>query len=86
MNPTTIHASEIVGQFVLIEDDPIRQRVKHAIGGFLAGYSGTTLEAYRLDLRGWITWLDAAFLASIHRLGFGERPPGGAGGGVAERG
>ena len=24
--------------------------------------SGTTLEAYRLDLRGWITWLDAAFL------------------------
>ena len=35
---------------------------KHAIAGFLAGYSGTTLEAYRLDLRGWITWLDAAFL------------------------
>ena len=62
MNPTTVHSSEVVGQLVLIEADPIRQRVKHAIAGFLAGYSGTTLEAYRLDLRGWITWLDAAFL------------------------
>ena len=62
MNPTTVHSSEVVGQLVLIETDPIRQRVKHAIAGFLAGYSGTTLEAYRLDLRGWITWLDAAFL------------------------
>jgi hypothetical protein len=32
------------------------------IVGFLAGYTGTTLEAYRLDLRGWISWLDVAFL------------------------
>ena len=62
MNATTIHSSEVVGQLVLIETDPIRRRVKHAIAGFLAGYSGTTLEAYRLDLRGWIGWLDAAFL------------------------
>ena len=43
MNATTIHSSEIVGQLVLIEADPIRQRVKHAIAGFLAGYCGTTL-------------------------------------------
>ena len=63
MNPTTTHSSEVVGQLVLIETDPIRARVKHAIAGFLAGYSGTTLEAYRLDLRGWITWLDAAWSA-----------------------
>ena len=62
MNPTTVHSSEVVGQLVLIEADPIRQRVKHAIAGFLAGYSGTTLEAYRLDPRGWIQWLEAAFL------------------------
>ena len=62
MNPTTTHSSETVGQLVLIEADPIRERVRHAIAGFLAGYSGTTLEAYRLDLRGWISWLDAAFL------------------------
>ena len=62
MNPTTTHSSETVGQLVLIEADPIREGVRHAIAGFLAGYSGTTLEAYRLDLRGWISWLDAAFL------------------------
>ena len=62
MNPTTTHSSEVVGQLVLIETDPIRQRVKHAIAEFLAGYSGTTLEAYRLDLRGWVMWLDTAFL------------------------
>ena len=47
---------------MLIETDPIRHVVKHAIAGFLAGYSGATLEAYRLDLRGWITWLDATSL------------------------
>jgi hypothetical protein len=62
MNPTTVHSSAVVGQLVLIEADPIRERIRHAIAGFLAGYSGTTLEAYRLGLRGWITWLDAAFL------------------------
>ena len=62
MNPTTAHSSGVVGQLVLIEADPIRERVRHAIAGFLAGYSGTTLEAYRLDLRGWISWLDTAFL------------------------
>ena len=62
MNPATADSSEVVGQLVLVEADPIRQRVKHAIAGFLAGYSGTTLEAYRLDLRGWIAWLDTAGL------------------------
>jgi len=62
MNATTIHSSEIVAQLVLIEADPIRQRVKHSIAGFLAGCSGTTLEAYRLDLCGWIGWLDTARL------------------------
>ena len=57
---TTTHSSETVGQLVLVDVDPIRQRVKQAIAGFLAGYSGTTLEAYRLDLRQWIGWLDSA--------------------------
>lgn len=28
----------------------------------MAGYSGITLEAYRLDLRQWVGWLDAAGL------------------------
>ena len=36
MNPTTTHSSETVGQLVLIEADPIRERVRHAIAGFLA--------------------------------------------------
>ena len=62
MNTTTTHSSEVVGRLVLVDVDPIRQRVKHAIGGFLAGYSGTTLEAYRLDPRQWIGWLDTAGL------------------------
>ena len=34
--------------------DPFRARV--AMGGFLAGYSGKTLEAYALDLRQWSQW------------------------------
>ena len=34
--------------------DPFRARV--AMGGFLAGYSGKTFEAYALDLRQWSQW------------------------------
>lgn len=59
---TTTHSSDTVGQLVLVDVDPIRQRVKQAIAGFLAGYSGTTLEAYRLDLRQWLGWIDSAGL------------------------
>lgn len=51
---TTTHRSETVGQLVLVDVDPYRQQVNRAIAGFLAGYSGATLEAYRLDLRQWI--------------------------------
>lgn len=35
-----------------------RDEVRRALAGFLAGYSGTTVEAYRLDLRQWLAWLD----------------------------
>ena len=59
---TTTHRSETVGQLVLVDVDPTRQQVNRAIAGFLAGYSGPTLEAYRLDLRQWVGWLDAAGL------------------------
>jgi site-specific recombinase XerD len=38
----------------VVEADPFRARV--AMGGFLAGYSGTTFEAYGLDLRQWSQW------------------------------
>ena len=49
-----------VCQVVAVEGiDPIRDQVKRALAGFLAGYSGTTVDAYRLDLRQWITWLDS---------------------------
>ena len=59
---TTTHRSETVGQLVLFDVDPTRQQVNRAIAGFLAGYSGATLEAYRLDLRQWVGWLDSAGL------------------------
>jgi hypothetical protein len=41
-----------------VELDPRRQLAHRAIAGYLAGYSGATLDAYRLDLRQWATWLD----------------------------
>ena len=59
---TASHRSETVGQLVLVDVDPTRRRVNRAIAGFLAGYTGTTLEAYRLDLRQWATWIDTARL------------------------
>ena len=36
-----------------------RAEVRRALAGFLAGYSGTAVEAYRLDLRQWLAWLDS---------------------------
>ena len=62
---TTTHRSETAGQLVLVDLDPQRQQVNRAVAGFLAGYSGATLEAYRLDLRQWITWLDPAGLKKL---------------------
>ena len=41
MNHTAISSSESLGQLALTETDPIRQRVKHVIAGFLAGHPGT---------------------------------------------
>ncbi len=37
--------------------DPATIKLNRALAGFLAGYSGATLDAYRLDLRQWIGWL-----------------------------
>lgn len=47
-----------VGGLVAVELDSRRQVAHRAIAGYLAGYSGATLDAYRLDLRQWVTWLD----------------------------
>lgn len=57
MQETTSQVSAIAGQLVLVDVDPMQGEVKKAIAGFLAGYSGTTLVAYRLDLKQWIVWL-----------------------------
>lgn len=46
------------GELVAVELDPRRQLAHRAIAGYRAGYSGATLDAYRLDLRQWVTWLD----------------------------
>ena len=62
MHTTTSHCSETVGQLVLVDADPTRRQVNQAIAGFLAGYTGTTLQAYRLDLRQWATWIDTTRL------------------------
>lgn len=43
---------------VVVDLDPSRQLAHRAIAGYLAGYSGATLDAYRLDLRQWANWLD----------------------------
>ena len=51
--------TDTIGQVALLEcADPIRDQVKRAFAGFLAGYSGTTVETYRLDLRQWLAWPD----------------------------
>ncbi len=57
------HSSDTVGQLVLVDANPLRQQTKKAIAGFLAGYSGETLEGYQTDLRQWIEWIDTAGLA-----------------------
>ena len=57
INNTTV---DVFGQLALIEPQPDlgEASLNRAIAGFLAGYSGTTLVAYRLDLRQWIEWLN----------------------------
>jgi hypothetical protein len=39
------------GELVAVDLDPRRQVAHRAIAGYLAGYSGATLDAYQLDLR-----------------------------------
>ena len=60
MSIDTAHYS--IAQLVRVEPDAGVRSEQRALAGFLAGYSGTTLDAYRLDLRQWVTWLDTARL------------------------
>jgi integrase/recombinase XerD len=55
---TSPFAAPPAGGLIVIDLDPRRQLAHRAIAGYLAGYSGATLDAYRLDLRQWATWLD----------------------------
>jgi hypothetical protein len=50
-------------QLVAVEPAHEAREQQRALAEFSAGYSGTTLEAYRLDLRQWVAWLDTAGLA-----------------------
>lgn len=49
-----------VGGLITVDLDTRRELAHRAIAGYLAGYSGATFDAYRLDLRQWMTWLDTA--------------------------
>ena len=40
----------------IVAPDFEAHRVRIAVGGFLAGYSGMTRDAYALDLRQWVAW------------------------------
>ncbi len=43
---------------LVLRDDTSRFDLQVALGGFLAGYSGNTLLAYRQDLRQFVSWCD----------------------------
>lgn len=59
---TTI-AGDSFGSLIHVEVDPVRQQVKKAIAGFLAGYTGQTMTSDRVDLKKWVEWLDSARIA-----------------------
>lgn len=60
MNTTTSpFDAPAAGALVAVDLDPRRQIALRAVAGYLAGYSGGTLNSYRLDLRQWVTWLDS---------------------------
>lgn len=56
--PASPFAAPPAGGLIVIDLDPGHQLAHRAIAGYLAGYSGATLGAYRLDLRQWVAWLD----------------------------
>ena len=57
----SINDNILFGQLTLPEPEPTVDaptvKLNRALAGFLAGSSGTTLDAYRLDLRQWAGWL-----------------------------
>ena len=58
IRPKTI-GDDAFGQLVHVDADPSSEQLKRAVAGFLAGYSGQTMNAYRIDLNKFIAWLDS---------------------------
>jgi site-specific recombinase XerD len=70
MHTTTIirakvSAADSFGRLVNVAADPARQQLNRAVAGFLAGYSGQTMTAYRIDLTKFIEWLDSKSVAAF---------------------
>ncbi len=57
----SINDNNLFGQLTLPEPQPTIDaatiKLNRPLAGFLAGYSGTTLDAFRLDLRQWVSRL-----------------------------
>ncbi len=58
-------AAPPAGELIAVDLDPRRQLALRAMAGYLAGYSGGTLDSYRTDLRLWVTWLDTRSVAVL---------------------
>jgi hypothetical protein len=80
MHTTTIirakvSAADSCGQLVHVDADPARQQFNRAVAGFLAGYSGQTMTAYRIDLTKFIDWLDSRSPAEFAATWSTNQPP-----------
>ncbi len=73
---TTI-AGDSFGSLVHVDADvdPVRQEVKKAIAGFLAGYTGQTMTSYRVDLKKWVEWPDEARIGVFDAERAPSQPP-----------
>ena len=60
-----VSAADSFGQLVHVDVDPARQQLNRAVAGFLGGYSGQTMTAYRIDLTKFIDWLDSKSVAAF---------------------
>jgi hypothetical protein len=70
MHTTTIIRPKAIGNdasgpLVHVDADPARQQLNRAVAAFLAGYSGQTMTAYRIDLTKFIDWLDSKSVAAF---------------------
>ena len=62
---TKVSPADSFGQLVHVDADSAYQQLNRAVAGFLAGYSGQTMTAYRIDLTKFIDWLDSKSVAAF---------------------